>query len=188
MDIAHIPPERIVLVGQSLGTAVAAAVAEHLVRVSQIQLAGLVLVAPFSDLPALLLTYSIGGLIPILSPLRPYPAVQKLFLRLLKETWQTSFRIANLVRQSHTVNLHLIHSKNDFEIPWKHSESLFHTAANATSPSGMSLKQIDGVKFRQDLGEGGLIESWNAGGTKRISKQVVRYGGKGRFREYTKTY
>lgn len=177
MNVARIPPDRIALVGQSLGTAVAAAVAEHFARVSQTEFAGLVLVAPFSDIPTLLLTYSIGGIIPILSPLRPYPALQKVFLRLVKETWQTSSRITNLVRQSRKVNLHLIHSKTDFEISWQHSESLFYAAANATSPSGMSIKQIDAVKFRQDLGEGGFVESWNAGHTKKISKHIVYYGG-----------
>lgn len=178
MKIAHIPPERIVLVGQSLGTAVVAAVADHFVRVSRIEFAGVVLIATFSDIPTLLLTYSVRGFIPILSPLKPYPALQKLVLRYVKDTWQTSTRVTSLVRKSQNVNLHLIHSKNDFDIFWKHSESLFYTAANATTSSGMSFKQIDAVKFRQDLGEGGSIESWNAGGTKKISKEIVRYGGK----------
>ncbi len=177
IDVAKIPPQRIVLVGQSLGTAVAAAVAEHFVRVSSIEFAGVVLIAAFSDMPTLLLTYSIKGLIPILSPLRPYPRLQRFFSGFLRDTWDTSSRIANLVRKSHKVNLHLIHSKDDFEISWKHSESLFHTAANATSMSGLSNKQIDAVKFRRDLHDGGLLESWNADGLKRIGKQIIRYGG-----------
>ncbi|KAL8687187.1 MAG: hypothetical protein Q9218_006571 [Villophora microphyllina] len=180
MDVAEIPADRIVLVGQSLGTAVAAAVAEHYVRVSQVEFAGIVLVAAFSDLPTLLLTYSIGGVIPILSPLRPYPALQTFFSRHLKDTWHTSSRIASLVRLSQKVNLHLFHSRDDFEIPWKHSETLFYAAANATSSVGLSSKQVDGVKIQQDLQEGGTIESWNAGGTKKISKHIVRYGARTR--------
>ncbi|KAL8826159.1 MAG: hypothetical protein Q9170_007511 [Blastenia crenularia] len=184
MDVAKIPPQRIALVGASLGTAVATAVAEQFSRVSQIDFAGVVLVATFSDVPALLLTYSIGGFIPILSPLRPYPALQKLFLGYLKDTWQTSSRLASLVRLSRTVNLHLIHSKNDFEIPWKHTEGLFYTSANATSLSGLSNKQIDGVKLRKDLGHDESIESWNADGAKKISKHIVRYGGHNRVATY----
>ncbi|KAL8727507.1 MAG: hypothetical protein Q9181_005693 [Wetmoreana brouardii] len=176
MNVAQIPPHRIALVGQSLGTAVAVAVAEHFARVSQIQFAGIVLVAAFSDMPTLLLTYSIKGFLPILSPLRPYPSLQRFFSRFLQDKWHTSARIASLVRTSQNVNLHLIHSKDDFEISWKHSETLFNAAANATSRSGMSMKQIDGVKFSQNLHDGGCIESWNAGGTKRISKHIVRYG------------
>ncbi|KAL8895420.1 MAG: hypothetical protein Q9207_008181 [Kuettlingeria erythrocarpa] len=177
MNVARIPPERIVLVGQSLGTVVAAAVAENFVRVSQTEFAGIVLIASFSDMPTLLLTYSTSGLIPILSPLKPYPALQRWFLRYVRETWKTSPRIASLVRNSKKVNLHLIHAKNDFDISWKHSESLFYTAANATTASGMSLKQIDGAKLHQDLGESGWMDSWNADGSKKISKHIVRYGG-----------
>lgn len=178
IDVAKIPPERIVLVGQSLGTAVAAAVAEHFVRVSKVEFAGVVLIAAFSDLPTLMLTYSIKGLIPILSPLRPYPRLQRFFSGFLRDTWNTSSRITNLVRKSQKVNLHLIHSKDDFDISWKHSESLFYAAANATSTSGLSIKQIEAVKLRQDLHEGGSLESWNSDGMKKIAKQIVRYGGR----------
>ncbi|KAI4199081.1 MAG: hypothetical protein LQ350_004836 [Teloschistes chrysophthalmus] len=178
MDAANIPPDRIILVGQSLGTAVAAAVAEHYVQESQVEFAGTVLVAAFSDLPTLLLTYSIGGIVPILSPLRPYPSLQRFFSRYLRDTWLTSTRVENLVRMSQKVNLHLFHSRDDFEIPWKHSETLFYAAANATSSTSLSSKHINGVKFQQDLQEGGIIESWNAGGMKKISKHIVRYGGK----------
>ncbi|KAI4119751.1 MAG: hypothetical protein LQ345_000425 [Seirophora villosa] len=173
MNVAHIPPERIVLVGQSLGTAVAAAVAEYSVRELHTEFAGVVLIAPFSDVRTLLLTYSIKGFLPVLSPLKPYPVLQKFFLRYVKDTWETSSRIVSLVHSSQQVNLHIIHSKNDPDIFWKHSEALFYAAANATSPQGMSLKQVDGVKTRRDLGEGGSIESWNADGTKKISKQIV---------------
>lgn len=178
MDTAKIPAHRVALVGASLGTAVATAVAEHFVVASQIEFAGVVLVAPFSDIPTLLLTYSIGGFIPILSPLKPYPKLQKLFLRYVRDTWDTSSRLANLLRRSQKVKLYFIHSKNDFEISWKHTEALFYASVNATSPSGLSYKQIDGSKAHQDLQEGGSVESWNASGTKKISKQIVRYGGK----------
>ncbi|KAI4286540.1 MAG: hypothetical protein L6R35_004208 [Caloplaca aegaea] len=177
LDVAHIPPERIVLVGQSLGTAVAAAAAEYFARTSHTEFAGVVLIAPFSDVRTLLLTYSIKGFLPVLSPLKPYPALQNFFLRYVKDTWETSSRIVSLIHMSQQVNLHMIHSKDDPDIFWKHSEALFYAAANATSPSGMSPQQVDAVKFRQDLAEGGAIESWNADGTKKISKQILRYGG-----------
>ena len=178
MDVAKIPPERIALVGQSLGTAVAAAVAEHFAQVSKVEFAGVVLVAAFSDMPTLLLTYSIKGLIPILSPLRPYPRLQRFFSRFLRDTWDTSSRITSLVRKSQKLNLHFIHSKDDFEISWKHSEALFYAAANATSTLGLTVKQMEAVKLRQDLQEGGTLETWNADGMKRIEKQIVRYGGR----------
>ena len=177
IETAGVPPERIVLVGQSLGTAVTTAVAEKFALESAVEFAGIVLVAPFTDIPSLLLTYSFGGFFPVLSPLRPYPSLQQFFQNNVQDTWNTEARVANLVRNSQRVKLYLIHSKTDFHIPWSHSEALFFAAANATSPKGLSRKQVDGVKHRQDLSAGGSIDKWNAGGTKLIMKQIVRYGG-----------
>lgn len=183
LDVAHIPPERIVLLGQSLGTAVVTAVAERLLLTRQVEVAGIVLVAGFSDIPTLMLSYSIGGILPILSPMRPYPALQSFFARHIQETWQTSIRLANLVRKSKNIDLTLIHSRDDFNIPWQHSDTLFYSAANATSAQGMTLKQMEKVKSHKDLGEAGWINTWNAAGpndrdTKRIRQEIVRYGGK----------
>ena len=183
LEVAQIPPDRIILLGQSLGTAVTTAVAEYFVLQSQTEFSGIVLVAGFSDIPTLMLTYSIGGFVPILSAFRPYPALQQFFARHIRDTWQTAVRLENLVRHSKNVNLVLIHAKNDFDIPWKHSDALFYAAANATSEEGMTLKQIDGVKETMDLGEGGWVNSWNAGaqgnnGMKRIRQEIVRHGGK----------
>ena len=177
VEVARIPPERIVIVGQSLGTAVATAVAEHFAVKRGTELKALVLVAGFSDIPTLMLSYAIGGLIPILSPLRPYPVLQKFFQRHIQETWYTSTRLANFIKGSNDVNLHLIHARNDFDIPWTHSNTLFYAAANATSESGLSMKDIDSIKTKTDLGEGGWVNEWNAGGTKKIRQEIVRHGG-----------
>lgn len=177
LDVAQIPPERIVIVGQSLGTAVATAVAEHFAVEKGVEFAGLVLVAAFSDIPSLMLTYTIGGFIPVLSALRPYPVLQQFFQRRIKETWYTARRLENYVRSSKRINLHLIHARNDFDIPWSHSNKLFYAAANATSKEGLMIKEMDGVKMRTELGEGGWVNEWNAGGEKKIRQEIVRYGG-----------
>ena len=177
LEVAKIAPERIVLVGQSLGTAVATAVAEHFAVEQGVEFRGLVLVAGFSDLPTLMLSYAIGGLIPILSPLRPYPVLQKFFQRHIQETWYTADRLFNYVKASKNVNLYLVHARNDIHIPWAHSNTLFYAAANATSNEGLTAKEIDGVKIRTDLGEGGWVNEWNAGGTKKIRQEIVRHGG-----------
>src|SRR4051794_2247033 len=60
VNVANIPPSRIVLLGHSLGTAVTIAAAEHFVSAKSSgkkEFAGIVLVAGFSDLPTLLTTY-----------------------------------------------------------------------------------------------------------------------------------
>ncbi|KAK3178008.1 hypothetical protein OEA41_000140 [Lepraria neglecta] len=183
LNVAKIPPEKIVLLGQSLGTAVATAVAEHFVVEEGLEFRGVVLVAGFSDLPTLLTTYAIGGIIPILSPLRPYPRLQQFFAKSIQETWFSATRLVNLVRKSKNINLRIIHAQNDFEILWTHSNTLFSAAANATSTGdqGLTQKQIDALKIHQDLGESGFTNSWitvqEDGGRKSIKQDVVRHGG-----------
>ncbi len=179
LHIAKIPPERIILLGQSLGTAVTTAVAEHFVsRSPPVEFAGVVLAAAFSDIPTLMLTYSAGGIVPILSPLRPYPRLQKWFIGRIRDTWNTKTRLANFVNQSRKVRLELVHARNDFDIPWKHSDTLFYAAANATTEVGMSEKEVNSVKSTIDLGEAGWVNTWNAGGNKKIRQEIVLHGGR----------
>lgn len=181
-NIAHVPPNRIVILGQSLGTAVATAVAEHFVAENQVEFSALVLVAAFTDIPTLIMSYSIGGIVPILSPMRPYPLLQSFFAKRVQETWNTNERLASLVQKSDNVDLTLIHSRNDFDIPWQHSENLFYTAVNATSEAGMTLRQIGSTKMHSDLGDAGWTSTWAAAGkikgsSKNIRLQIVRHGG-----------
>ncbi|MCJ1391027.1 hypothetical protein MMC18_003888 [Xylographa bjoerkii] len=181
LEVANIPPDRIVIVGQSLGTAVATAVTEHFIVQRQIEFAGVALIAAFSDLPTLMLTYAAGGVVPFLSPLRIYPKVQQFFSHRIKDTWRTRDRLANMVRHSRKLDLVLIHAKNDYDIPWSHSNALFYAAANATSERGMNPKLIDGIKQHVDLGAQGWTNIWTAAndhdGFKRIQQIILRRGG-----------
>ena len=183
IKVARIPPERIVIFGQSLGTAVATAVAEHYVLETQLEFAGIILVAGFSDIPTLMTTYTIGGIIPILSPLKPYPSLQRFFSKHIQEQWPSSERLQQFVRQSQNVNLRLIHARNDYNIPWSHSTSLFYAAANGTSEHGMTRKQIDSAKIVEVQDDGYMTWHWSAAnaynnGMKRIKLEIVPYGGK----------
>lgn len=181
MEVAHIPPERIVIIGQSLGTAVATAITERFVLEDAMEFKCLILCAAFSDVPTLMSTYTAGGLIPILSPLRPYPVLSEFYAKRIQETWFTSKRLANLVRKSRNVNVHLIHATNDYDIPWSHSNVLFHVAANATSVEGLTAKQIDSVKMNMDFGESGWTNTWKSvhkdGGRKIVRQDIVKHGG-----------
>ena len=160
LKTAKIPSNRIVLIGQSLGTAVATAVAEHFASEHATDFAGLVLVAAFSDLPSLLTTYSLGGVLPLLSPLRALPKVQQYFTGKAVDGWPTNVRLANLVRSSRQLNLFVIHALDDWDIPFQNSDVLFKVAANATSPEGLSAEQIDNVKIHQDCGHAGWTHRW----------------------------
>ncbi|KIW01546.1 uncharacterized protein PV09_07024 [Verruconis gallopava] len=119
-----IPPERIVLLGQSLGTQVASAVALHFADPTAsaallpsaetdinftddstllskdrepVAFSGVVLAASFPSLVKLLKVYRFAGLIPVLSPLRVYPYIQSVLLRFIHESWNTGDRLAALV-------------------------------------------------------------------------------------------
>jgi abhydrolase domain-containing protein 12 len=65
INVAKVPPSRIVILGQSLGTAVSSGVAEHFAQ-QGVEFAGVILVAGFSNLPTLLSQYSAAGFIPVL--------------------------------------------------------------------------------------------------------------------------
>ena len=182
LNVAKIPPHRIVLVGQSLGTAVTTAVAEHFSKIRRVEFAGVVLVAAFTDLPTLVSRYAIKGVVPILSPLRPYPRVQQWLTKHILDTWETKNRLAEFVRSSTKLNLVLIHARNDMEIPWQNTDSLFHIAANATSPSGIRTTDLDSVKSHLDMGSAGWQNTWVTEGPtgflKKIKQVIVLHGGK----------
>ena len=159
------------------------AVAEHFALKAQIEFAGIILAAGFSDIPTLMLSYYLGGVLPVLAPLRPYPSLQRFFSDHIQERWITTERLKNLVHHSPNLDLQILHARDDFQIPWSHSDTLFRTAANATVNGGMTVAQIDATKDYQNLGEGGWVSTWTAAnpkddGVRRIRQEVVLQGGK----------
>ena len=181
IEVAKVPPERIVLVGQSLGTAVSTAVAEHFSLRRATEFAGLVLVAAFSDLPKLLTTYAIGGVFPLLSPLKSYPRLQGFFSDRAVDRWPTATRLAKFVSASQRPNLVILHARDDHEIVYSHADLLFYAAANAISAQGLSQQQIDRVKHHEDFGPAGWTNTWtsesSSGGLKTIKQVIRRHGG-----------
>jgi len=185
IQVAKLPPERIVIVGQSLGTAVTTAVAEHYAKQGT-EFAGIILIAGFTDLPSLLTSYSIAGWVPILSPLRPYPRIQKWLTSYVVDKWPSAIRLANFVRISKKVRLIIIHAKDDYEIPWFQSEGLFAAAANATTEEGIDMGLLTKMKARNtiNMGYGAFISTWKAGGNKTIREEILAYGQHSRVMTY----
>ena len=205
MDVAGIPSERIVLLGQSLGTAVASAVALHFVdpkselllakkdhaeeeqpllngshaeaaRPPPTTLAGVVLVAPFSSLPSLMLTYRIGGFFPVLMPLRPFPAVAGMITSRMVDKWQTAERLASYYstlasspadslsgggRRMGT--LQIIHATNDMDISFHQTE--------------MICQRMLGDKCVLDASEGRRLQEVRDARGPRVRLEIVEYGG-----------
>ena len=192
IDIAGISPDRIALVGQSLGTAVVFGVAEALINPPNaieedpsrgIELGALISIAGFSNVKDLLSTYHIAGFIPVLAPLRPYPWLQKFFKGFVRETWESSRRVATLVHKSSSkLQLFILHAHDDMEIPVEHSNYLFHAAANATTGKDRELSILD-VRSQMatiNLGAEGYVNIWpeERCGGKLIEQWVINWGGK----------
>ncbi|KAK6829790.1 hypothetical protein PG995_004371 [Apiospora arundinis] len=148
MKVAQVPASQIVIIGQSLGTAVTSGVAEHF-ALQGVEFAGVIMVASFSNLPELLSRYSAAGLIPVLSPVRAIPPLLRFFQGFVVEEWKSDERLATLVGLTRNrLRLTLIHAKNDVEIPCTESDVLFRSAAGAAI--GTSLDDEDFGKWKEE--------------------------------------
>ncbi|KAJ9643952.1 hypothetical protein H2199_003818 [Coniosporium tulheliwenetii] len=180
-----IPAHRIVILGQSLGTAVASAPLAGRLDFGDVsvgrgvggneageagppEFAGIVLVAPFTSLPKLLTTYRIFGLIPVLSPLRYYPRIRARVMAYIVDTWDTAARISSLVR-------------------YYAAEDLFLAAANASSTAdvGITKAEFEGRKVVMEKGEGGRTEVWKFGEGSTVIFEFLRHGGHNRVVTYS---
>ena len=169
MYVAGIPPSRILIFSQSLGTAVNLAVSEHFALQSPpIVFAGGILVAPFIDVPTLVATYKIAGIFPILSPLASFPLLFNYLSSFINEKWSSKDRIAGYIRANEAngekYKLTLIHAEDDYDIPSYHTEVLFWHAVNATLRRGITYEEFREVirKSRKDLGAAGSVMEWRS--------------------------
>lgn len=186
LNTLKIPPSRIVLLGQSLGTAVASATAEKFSREKGIDFAGVVLVASFSSLPTMLANYSLGGVIPLLRPLGIVPPLLRTVLRFIVDKWPTLDRLMALVTQVHERNgrlrLHLIHAVDDWDIPYVESVKIFEAAAKAslrTEPGPVDESTFAEMKDARTLvkGKKAFKTTWKSEGDVVITHEQFAYGG-----------
>ncbi|KAF7532484.1 hypothetical protein G7054_g7908 [Neopestalotiopsis clavispora] len=179
MKVANIPSHQIVIMGQSLGTAVTSGVAEHF-AMQGIEFAGVILVAGFSNLPMLLTRYTAGGVVPVLSPFRSVPPLLRFFHSFIVEKWQSAERLATVVGLTRSrLRLTLIHAKNDCEIPSSESDVLFRSAA--TSLIGTSLDDEDFAEWKKERTvlreDGTYIVVAKGENNVVIREELVPYGG-----------
>ena len=156
IEVANIPAARIVLVAQSLGTALACAAANHFIdKEPKVEFAGIVLCATFGDAATVFLNYSIGGYFNLLAPLRQSNTLVKWFTRQMTDTWKTADRIVKVVQKSGRLNMTFVHATSDSVVPWTQADQLFHLAVSALEGDDLTAQVIDERKRTTDLGEGG---------------------------------
>ncbi|MCJ1281310.1 hypothetical protein MMC26_000629 [Xylographa opegraphella] len=167
LKIAEIPPSRILIFGQSLGTAVSIAISEHFaLQTPPVLFTGAVLVAPFVDVATLVATYRVAGLIPILSPLAKFPPLFNYLRRFIRDTWMSKDRIAEYARINEAngkkYRLTLIHAEDDYDIPSHHTQTVFWHAVNATIAEGIDYEELEEKKSKSktDLGAAGSVMEW----------------------------
>ena len=152
MTTLGIPPSRILLLGQSLGTAVSSAVAEKFSREKGIDFAGVVLVASFSSLPTMLANYALGGVVPLLKPLSVCPPALRFLLHFVVDKWPSLDRLAALTAQTRLrdgrLRLSLVHAADDWDIPCVESVKIFEAAARASLEDGSSLDEATFLEMK----------------------------------------
>ncbi|KAL8993466.1 MAG: hypothetical protein Q9169_006322 [Polycauliona sp. 2 TL-2023] len=175
MNTAGISPSRILIFGQSIGTAVTLAVSEHYAMQSPpVIFAGAVLVAPFADVASLVATYRVAGSIPLLSPLARFPNLFAYLSTYIRDRWSSKDRIARYIRANEDNNqrykLILIHAEDDWDIPYHHTEVLFWHAVKAMASRDISYEELEAKKntTKIDLGAAGSVMEW------RTKNGVVR--------------
>ncbi|KAF4953375.1 hypothetical protein FSARC_12426 [Fusarium sarcochroum] len=189
---AGIPPDRIVIFGQSLGSAVAIALVNELAQKEpSVHFAGLVVTATFADIPQLTATYRIGGFIPVLSPVAKMKPLFAFFARQLTSTWDNAQRLGNFVKTAERYDITLLHAQDDTDIPMEHSIKLYKEAVRVVEGvkdladnDGALLSRID--KVEQSRGEGGSITVWP---TKKgdIRLEILKYGVHDKIMSYPAT-
>ena len=156
IEVADIPADRILLVGQSLGTAVACAVASHFIdKEPKVEFVGIILCAAFTDATTVFLNYSIGGYLSLLAPLRQSKTLTKWFTRQMTDTWKSADRVSRLVRKSSRLHILFVHATTDSVVPCTEADRLFHLAVNALEDENLSAQVIEKERRTTDLGEGG---------------------------------
>ncbi|KAH7329393.1 Alpha/Beta hydrolase protein [Stachybotrys elegans] len=194
LNTAEIPPENIVIYGQSLGSAVALAlVNEYSKRYPEIRFAGLVVTATFSDMARLTATYRIGGIIPVLSPIAKIPPLFKYFTSQLSSKWDNMQRIAEFITTAQQYDITFLHAEDDADISMEHSKRLFHEAIRVVETLG-NYSGDDGQKSiderlhdrQEQRGEGGSLTVWP---TKRgpIRLEIPKYGVHDKIMSYPAT-
>ena len=176
LQTAGVDPSRVLLVSQSLGTAIAIGVAtayaeEHGDR----PLAGIVTIAGFASLRKLLGGYRLAGVLPLFAPLAPFPRFLDFFLRkCLRAEFNSEGRVRRLreLTRGTKFTMTFVHAVNDWEISSRQSWMLFEVAVEEDGEVVVTGEASDCVWKRSECGAVRFFEGvW--GGHNDVQKSDV---------------
>lgn len=179
LEEAKIPPSRIVVWSQSIGTAVATKLVHYMAALRDpdkpILFSGLVMVAPFADVKSLTATYRVAASVPLLEPVARFPRLLEFLNSFIRDKWPSKDHLAAFVRACEELpartagdpdnrkyyRINIIHAQDDYDIPWTHSDQMFWSAVNASLPAGIEFEELEREKelAKVGLGEGGWTYS-----------------------------
>lgn len=178
LQVAGIPSNRIVILGQSLGTAVASGVVEKFSE-KGVEFAGVVLVAGFSDLASMLGGYRISGIVPLLGPFSYWPGFVRLLDHFVVDKWHSADRLVRIVRRTQTrLRLSLLHAKDDTDIPYTEDNKLFRAAVGELV-GDINEAEFNAMKEQRTVHKGAdfAVTTWKAERNIVIRQELVPYGG-----------
>lgn len=209
LHTAKIPPERITILGQSLGTAVSSAIALNFADPSNeliprsdngllpllssphdiatpTTFAGVILVAPFYSLPSLLLTYRLGGLVPLLLPLRPFPWLGNALTSRMIDTWPSAKRLSAYYHAFSSQPKLLHHKDDDFSGDGSSTTRETGTLQIIHAKTDMDISYVQTERICEEVfgegqecvaGDDGLLLNVKEAEKPRVRVQIVEHGG-----------
>jgi abhydrolase domain-containing protein 12 len=179
LNTGYVDPSRVLLVSQSLGTAVAMGVATAYAEDHpDAPLAGIVIVAGFTSLRKLLGGYRMAGVLPLFGPFTPFPRFLDFFLRkCLRAEFDTEARLVRLreLTRGKRFTITLVHALNDWEISSKQSRRLFEVAVGGEISGVVETVMSDCVEKRNEEGDVRFFEGvWGGHNDIQKSDVVVR--------------
>jgi abhydrolase domain-containing protein 12 len=179
LKTAGIPSSRVVLLGQSLGTAVTSGVAAQYAK-QGVDFAGVILVAAFSSLPQMLPDYRIGGMLQVLGPLKVWPALLNQVMGSVIDTWKSDERVHDMAKvvkaRKGRLNLNLVHAKDDTDIPCDQDDILFGAAVRGLQDLDPEELRLEKEKRTVVKGENSFVATWRDEDI-TIRQDLVPYGG-----------
>ncbi|KXN73471.1 alpha/beta-hydrolase [Conidiobolus coronatus NRRL 28638] len=131
-------PERLIIMGHSMGTAVATKLTEQLLDQNILPKA-LILKSPFTDIQKAVFDQKLFGKVHFLGPIGHIPQLKGYLLKILKLEFN-SLRIINKLK----LPLLILHGTSDLVLPPSHSEDLFQAVTNSTDckPIAQTSQQL----------------------------------------------